>query len=250
MATGVGGDLVQPGAGAVEEPNDDPGDPGLAGVLQAIAVGVEPHEVADRGARCAWARRAGSDVSGSEDAVGSEVATMSVAAANSWDRSVPDRRYCLPARSITVAPPTMRTWLITHSASAGVAEVTRSPLATSWVGPAGASWISMSSPGPPSRTSVPPPPMQHVVAGAAEEGVVAGAADEDVVAVAAVGGELDRAGLQARGLDHVVAGQRVDGQPVVGGLGAGDVHPCRQAEDRRAAGVAGHERRRRRRWWR
>ena len=72
---------------------------------------------------------------------------------------------------------------------------------------------------------------QHVVAVAAEQHVVAVAADQDVVAVAAVGGELDRAGRQARGLDHVVAGQGVDRQPVVGGLGAGDVDLGGQAED-------------------
>ena len=61
------------------------------------------------------------------------------------------------------------------------------------------SWIRMLLPGPPSRTSWPGAADQDVVAGAAEERVVAGAADEDVVAVAAVGGELDRAGRQARG---------------------------------------------------
>ena len=66
------------------------------------------------------------------------------------------------------------------------------------------------SPGPPSSDVDAAAADEHVVAGAAEQHVVAVAADEDVVAVAAVGGELDRAGGQAGGLDHVVAGQRVD----------------------------------------
>ena len=56
---------------------------------------------------------------------------------------------------------------------------------------------------------------QHVVAGAAEQHVVAGAADQDVVAVAAVQRERDRAGGDAGGVDHVVAGEGVDRQPVV-----------------------------------
>ena len=73
---------------------------------------------------------------------------------------------------------------------------------------------------------------QHVVAVAAEQHVVAVAADQDVVAVAAVGRELDRAGRQAGGLDHVVAGQGVDRQPVVGRLGAGDVHLRRPGRGR------------------
>ena len=110
--------------------------------------------------------------------------------------------------------------------------------------------ITTLSPGPPSRTSWPPAADQDVVAGAAEQRVVAGAADQDVVAVAAVGRELDRAGGQARGLDHVVAGQGVDDQPVVGGLGAGDVHLGGQAEDGDAARIAGDGDRRRRRWCR
>ena len=94
------------------------------------------------------------------------------------------------------------------------------------------------SPGPPSRTSMPAAADQHVVAGAADEDVVAGAADQDVVAVAAVGGELDRAGAEARSLDHVVAGKGVDDDAVVGRLEAGDVDLRRQAEHRDAAVVA------------
>ena len=69
------------------------------------------------------------------------------------------------------------------------------------------------------------------------------AADQDVVAVAAVLRELDRAGRQARGFHDVVAGQGVDRQPVVGRLGAGDVHLGGQAEDGDAARIAGdHDR--------
>ena len=65
--------------------------------------------------------------------------------------------------------------------------------------------------------SVPGPPMQDVVARAAEEGVVAGAAEQHVVAVAAVEREQRRAGGHAGGVDDVVAGQRVDRQPVAAG---------------------------------
>ncbi len=97
----------------------------------------------------------------------------------------------------------------------------------------------MLSPGPPSRMSWPGAADQDVVAGAADQGVVARAADQDVVAVAAVGRERDRAGRQARGVHHVVAGQGVDRQPVVGGLGARDVHLGGQAEHGDAARVAG-----------
>src|SRR5262245_14697043 len=53
---------------------------------------------------------------------------------------------------------------------------------------------------------------QHIVAGPAVEGVVAGTANQDVVALLAVGGQPDGAGLEARGLDHVVAGLGVDRQ--------------------------------------
>ncbi len=95
------------------------------------------------------------------------------------------------------------------------------------------------SPGPPSRMSWPGPPIRTSSPAPPSRVSLPCAADQDVVAVAAVGGELDRAGRQARGLDHVVAGQGVDDQPVVGRLGAGDVHLGGQAEHRDAARVAG-----------
>ena len=79
---------------------------------------------------------------------------------------------------------------------------------------------------------------QDVVAAPPVERVVAGAADQDVVAVAAVGRELDRR-PQARRVHHVVAAQGVDDQPVVGGLGAGDVDLGGQTDDGDAARVAG-----------
>ena len=100
-------------------------------------------------------------------------------------------------------------------------------------------WIKTLLPGPPSRTSWPGPPIRTSSPGAAEEGVVAGAADQHVVAVAAVLRQLDRGGGQPRSVHHVVAGQRVDDQAVVGRLGAGDVHPGSQTQDVRVAGVAG-----------
>src|SRR5262245_15490115 len=79
---------------------------------------------------------------------------------------------------------------------------------------------------------------QHVVAVAAAEGVVPRAADQNVGAVAAVRRELDRVGRQAGCVHHVVTGQGIDLQLIVGGLGAGDVHLRRQALDGNAAGVA------------
>src|SRR5262249_48671977 len=85
------------------------------------------------------------------------------------------------------------------------------------------------------------PAAQQVVAGAADQGVVAGPPDQDVVAVAAVLRELDRPGRQARRRHHVVAVPGADRQPVVGRLGAGDVHPRVQAGDGRAARVPGHQ---------
>ena len=73
---------------------------------------------------------------------------------------------------------------------------------------------SVSSPSPPTRTSS---------------------------SVAAVGDQADSGGRQAGGLDHVVAGQGVDRQPVVRRFVAGDVDLRGQSEDRYAAGVAGDE---------
>ena len=64
------------------------------------------------------------------------------------------------------------------------------PSPLSLTGSSATSWISMSSPAPPSRTSSAGAAEQHVVAGAAEQHVVAVAADQHVVAVAAVGREL------------------------------------------------------------
>src|SRR5262245_5117677 len=82
---------------------------------------------------------------------------------------------------------------------------------------------------------------EHVVPGFAVERVVAIAADQNVVAIAAVGGQLDRAREQPRGLDHVVAGPSVDGQPIAGRLGAGDVHLRCQHQHGHAARIAGDE---------
>src|SRR5688572_17644322 len=71
---------------------------------------------------------------------------------------------------------------------------------------------------------------EHVVVGVTQEHVVAGATQEHVVAGATACRELDRSAGQARSLDCVVAGQGVDGQPIVGRLGAGDVHLSGQAK--------------------
>ena len=48
------------------------------------------------------------------------------------------------------------------------------------------------------------------------------------------------AGAQAGRLDHVVAGQRVDREAVVGCFGGGDVHLGGEADDGHAAGIAEH----------
>src|SRR5262249_37315362 len=63
--------------------------------------------------------------------------------------------------------------------------------------------------------------------------------DEDVVAVAAVLGQRDSVGRQARGVHHVVAGQGVDPQLIVGRLGTGDAHLRRQAGHLDPAAVPG-----------
>src|SRR5262249_6664282 len=81
---------------------------------------------------------------------------------------------------------------------------------------------------------------EDVVARPTRQGVVAGTADEDIVAVAAICDELDRAGRQPRSIHHVIAGQGVDRQLVVGSLRALDVHLCCQAQHGHAAGVASH----------
>ena len=81
--------------------------------------------------------------------------------------------------------------------------------------------MTMLLPGPPSSVSLPGPPMSTSSPGAAEERVVAGAAEEDVVAVAAVEREQHRARGHSGGVDHVVAGERVDRQSVAAGDAAG-----------------------------
>src|SRR5262249_54074378 len=70
---------------------------------------------------------------------------------------------------------------------------------------------------------------QDIVAVAAEQGVVPRAPDQDVVVGAAVRRQEDHAGREDPGVHDVVAGQAVDGQPVVGPLGAADRHEGRQA---------------------
>ena len=75
---------------------------------------------------------------------------------------------------------------------------------------------------------------QHVVAGAAQEGVVAGTAEQHVVVAAAVRGEQRRVGRQAGGVDHVVARQRVDRDPVAAGDRAGHVDAGGETEHRGA----------------
>src|SRR5438309_5482408 len=80
---------------------------------------------------------------------------------------------------------------------------------------------------------------EDVVAGATGEGVVAGAADQHVVAIAAVLDEIDDAGVQPGGGDHVVTGDGVDRQRVVGRFSVEQVHGGGAPGDRRAVAGAG-----------
>ena len=187
-------------------------------------------------------RAGASNVSGSDDVGGSELATAA-AASTSWDRS-------------DVAQPVLLAVDDDHGLAIDDAHVAEQPLG---IGRRGRGHLVAARHGPlilsgwgdeldldvvavaavddvgAAATE------EHVVAGAAHEHVVAVAADEDVVALAAVGGELDRPCRQAGGLDDVVAGEGVDREPVVGGLGAGHVDLGGQPENRRAGGVAGNQ---------
>src|SRR5213078_3493921 len=71
-----------------------------------------------------------------------------------------------------------------------------------------------------------------IAAAAADHKVVALASDDGVVAGAAIDGEADDICRQARRTDDVVAGARSDGQHIVGGFRAIDVHLFRQPCDR------------------
>src|SRR5262249_57731435 len=68
---------------------------------------------------------------------------------------------------------------------------------------------------------------QDVVSVASEQRIVAGAAHEHVVAFVTRLDELDRVGGEAGRVDDVVSGKCVNGQRVVGRLGAGGRHPGR-----------------------
>ena len=74
-------------------------------------------------------------------------------------------------------------------------------------------------PGPPSRMSSPGPPMRTSSPALPFRDVVAVATDEDVVPIAAAGREGNRTDRQPGGVHHVITTQRIDGQPVVRGLG-------------------------------
>src|SRR5262245_27515059 len=93
--------------------------------------------------------------------------------------------------------------------------------------------------GPAVEGVLPRPADQEVVPAAAEEDVVPLAPDQPVVAVAAVLRQPDRVGREARGVHRVVAAQRVDREPVVRRLCAGDVYPGAQPEDGNAARAPG-----------
>ena len=89
------------------------------------------------------------------------------------------------------------------------------PLNCSVSMPAWPSTVSLSSPGFQTKVSSPAPMQRDVVAVAAVDEVVALAADQHVVAEAAVERQLHCAGREAGGVDHVVAAQAVDDEPVV-----------------------------------
>ena len=113
----------------------------------------------------------------------------------------------MPSTLSTVLPLTVRAWDFSQLAPTAVAEVTR----------LGGDALDDDVVAEPAVEDVDAGPAEeHVVARAAEEGVVAVTAEEHVVAVAAVSREQRRVGGEAGGVDHVVAGQGVDRQPVAG----------------------------------
>jgi hypothetical protein len=82
--------------------------------------------------------------------------------------------------------------------------------------------MSTSSPGPPRRTSSPSPPISTAAP------------------APPFGSELDRSGREGGSVDHVVAGEQVDREPVVGALCADDVRLRGQTGDGDACGIPGH----------
>lgn len=79
------------------------------------------------------------------------------------------------------------------------------------------------------------PTDQHVVPIAAEQRVHAGATDQGVIVTAAVGSDTDEPGGERGSVHDIIASQCIDGDAVVRGFAAADVHGCRQAADRDGA---------------
>src|SRR3954465_1374854 len=79
---------------------------------------------------------------------------------------------------------------------------------------------------------------QHVVACTSSQGIVSDTSDQDVVSIATIAGELDCAGTEPGGLDHIVAGEAVDDDAVEICFEAGDVDLRCQTHYRDAATIA------------
>src|SRR5262249_8407444 len=82
---------------------------------------------------------------------------------------------------------------------------------------------------------------QDVISGSADQDIVSWAPDQNIIAIAAVLGELDRAGGQPGSVHHVVAAQGIDDQAIVDRLGAGDGTPRGQPLDTAAPRVTAHQ---------
>ena len=159
-----------------------------------------------------------------------------------------------PSTFSTVLPREVRAWLASQFAPTAVAAVTVFAEAES---------ITTLSPVPPSRTSVPGPPIS-TSSPAPPSSVSAPLPPIRMSSPSPPVAVRQHAGGQRRGVDHVVAGQRVDGHAVAAGGRAGDRDAGGQPEhldvgpgagDRRHVvavrrvddDVVGRERRRRRR---
>ena len=143
-------------------------------------------------------------------------------------------------RSMTTLPTSRDSRARVPLAESSMLSLTLAPLNTSVSVPSWPSTVSLPSPGFHTKVSLPVAQERGVAAAAAGDEVVAVAAEQQVVAVAAgdgvvagtaIDGELRGSGRQGGGIDDVVAGERADDEPVIGGLEARDRDRSRQAVD-------------------
>ena len=144
-------------------------------------------------------------------------------------------------RSSTVLPSTVLAWVASQSCPSAVRRQSRGGVGAVDLDVVAVAAVEDVGAGPAE---------QHVVTRAAEDGVVAGAADQHVVTGAAAQREQRRIGGNAGRVDDVVAGERVDGDPIVPGAAPVTATAGRQAEDVGSCRSGRSARQRRRRWWR